>query len=61
MVLVELPKVEPVGVAEGVFDGVEDRFQNFRVAIYTKSTHKIFQEASSKIATYCSPPPPVSV
>ena len=57
MVLVELPKVEPVGVAEGVFDGVEDRFQNFRVAIYTKSTHKIFQEANSKIATYCSPPP----
>ena len=57
MVLVELPKVEPVGVAEGVFDGVEDRFQNFRVAIYTKSTHKIFQETSSKIATYCSPPP----
>ena len=57
MVLVELPKVEPVGVAEGVFDGVEDRFQDFRVAIYTKSTHKIFQETSSKIATYCSPPP----
>ena len=40
--------VELVGVAEGVHDGLEDRFQNLRVAIYTKSTHKKFQEASSK-------------
>ena len=32
--------VELVGVAEGVHDGLEDRFQNFRVAIYTKSTRK---------------------
>ena len=45
-----------VGVAEGVHDSLEDRFQNFRVAIYTKSTHKKFQEASSKITTHCRPP-----
>ena len=57
MVLAVLPMVELVGVAEGVHDGLEDRFQNFRVAIYTKSTHKKFQEASSKITTHCRPPP----
>ena len=56
MVLAVLPMVELVGVAEGVHDGLEDRFQNFRVAIYTKSTHKKFQEASSKISTHCRPP-----
>ena len=56
MVLAVLPMVELVGVAEGVHDGLEDRFQNFRVAIYTKSTHKKFQEASSKITTHCRPP-----
>ena len=61
MVLAVLPMVELVGVAEGVHDGLEDRFQNFRVAIYTKSTHKKFQEASSKITTHCRPPPPVNV
>ena len=57
MVLAVLPMVELVGVAEGVHDGLEDRFQNFRVAIYTKRTHKKIQEASSKITTNCSPPP----
>ena len=56
MVLAVLPMVELVGVAEGVHDGLEDRFQNFRVAIYTKSTHKKIQEASSKITTHCRPP-----
>ena len=57
MVLAVLPMVELVGIAEGVHDGLEDRFQNFRVAIYTKSTHKKIQGASSKITTHCSPPP----
>ena len=61
MVLAVLPMVELVGIADGVHDGLEDRFQNFRVAIYTKSTHKKFQEASSKITTHCTPPPPVRV
>ena len=56
MVLAVLPMVELVGIAEGVHDGLEDRFQNFRVAIYTKSTHKKIQEASSKITTHCRPP-----
>ena len=56
MVLAVLPMVELVGVAEGVHDGLEDRFQNFRVAIYTKRTHKKIQEASSKISTHCRPP-----
>ena len=50
--------VELVGIAEGVHDGLKERFQNFRVAIYTKSTHKKFQEASSKITTHCRPPLP---
>ena len=57
MALAVLPMVELVGVTEGVHDGLEDRFQNFRVAIYTKRTHKKIQEASSKITTHCSPPP----
>ena len=57
MVLAVLPMVELVGVAEGVHDGLEDRFQNLRVAIYTKSIYKRFQEASSKITINCRPPP----
>ena len=56
MVLAVLPMVELVGVAEGVHDGLEDRLQNLGVAIYTKSIHKKFQEASSKITTHCRPP-----
>ena len=56
MILVVLPMVELVGVAEGVHNGLEDRFQNLRVAIYTKSIHKKIQEASSKITTHCRPP-----
>ena len=56
MVLAVLPMVEIVGVAEGVHDSLEDRFQNFQVVIYTKSTHKKFQEASSKITTQRRPP-----
>ena len=61
MVLAVLPMVELVGVAEGVHDGLEDRLQNLGVAIYTKSIHKKFQEASSKITALFSPPPPVRV
>ena len=56
MVLAVLPMVELVGVPEGVHDGLEDRLQNLGVAIYTKSIHKKFQEASSKITTHCRPP-----
>ena len=56
MVLAVLPMVELLGVAEGDHDGLEDRLQNLGVAIYTKSIHKKFQEASSKITTHCRPP-----
>ena len=56
MVLAVLPMVELVGVAEGAHDGLEDRFQNLGVAIYTESIHKKLQEASSKINTHCRPP-----
>ena len=48
-------------VAEGVHDGLEDRFQEIGVAIYTKSIHKKIREDSSKITTHCRPPPPKSV
>ena len=48
--------VELVEVAEGVHDGLEDRFQEIGVAIYTKSIHKKFREDSSKITTHCRPP-----
>ena len=51
MVLAVLPMVELVGIAEGVHDGLEERFQNLQVAIYSKSIHKKNQEASSKITT----------
>ena len=47
MVLAVLPMVELVEVAEGVYDGLEDRFQEIGVAIYTKSIHKKFREDSS--------------
>ena len=53
--------VELVEVAEGVHDGLEDRFQEIGVAIYTKSIHKKIREDSSKITTHCRPPPPVNV
>ena len=56
MVLAVLPMVELLGVAEGVHDGLEDRLQNLGVAIYTKSIHKKFQEACSKISTNAGPP-----
>ena len=52
MVLAVLPMVELVEVAEGVHDGLEDRFQEIGVAIYTKSIHKKFV----KITTHCRPP-----
>ena len=61
MVLAVLPMVELVEVAEGVHDGLEDRFQEIGVAIYTKSIHKKIREDSSKITTHCRPPPPVNV
>ena len=56
MALAVLPMVELLGVAEGVHDGLEDRLQNLGVAIYARSIHKKFQEASSKINTHCRPP-----
>ena len=56
MVLAVLPKVGLVGVAEGVHDGLEDRFQNFRVAIYTKSTHKKFRKLAQKLLPIAGPP-----
>ena len=40
MILAVLPMVELVEVAEGVHDGLEDRFQEKGVAIYTISIHK---------------------
>ena len=53
MVLAVLPMVELVEVAEGVFDGLEDRFPKIGVDIYTESFHKKFHEAGSKITTLC--------
>ena len=54
MVLAVLPMVELVEVAEGVHDGLEDRFPKIGVDIYTKSIHKNFREASSIITTLCN-------
>ena len=48
--------VELVEVAEGVHHGLEDRFPKIGVDIYTKSIHKKFREASSKITTLCNAP-----
>ena len=56
MVLAVLPMVELVKVAEVVHDGLEDRFPKIGVDIYTKSIHKKFLEASTKITTHCRPP-----
>ena len=58
MVLAVLPMVELLGVAEGVHDGLEDRFQNLGIAIYTKSIHKKIQEAKGVKQTSFTPPPP---
>ena len=55
MVLAVLPMVELVEVAEGVHDGLEDRFPRMGVDIYTESIHKKIREASSKITTLCRP------
>ena len=41
--------VELVEVAEGVHHGLEDRFPKIGVDIYTKSIHKNFLYASSKM------------
>ena len=46
MVLAVLPMVELGEVAEGVYDGLEDRFPKKGVDIYTESFHKKFREAS---------------
>ena len=40
MVLAVLPMVELVGVAEGVHDSLEDRFQIFQVNMSTPSTSR---------------------
>ena len=56
MVLAVLPMVELVEVAEGVHDGLEDRFPKIGVDIYTESIHKKFREASSKFTTLCNAP-----
>ena len=56
MVLAVLPMVELVEVAEGVHDGLEDRFPKKMVDIYTKSIHKKIREASSKITNLCNGP-----
>ena len=56
MVLAVLPMVELVEVAEGVHDGLEDRFPKIGVDIYTESIHKKIREASSKITTLCNAP-----
>ena len=55
MVLAVLPMVELVEVAEGVHDGLEDRFPKIGVDIYTKSIHKKIREASSKFTHYRLP------
>ena len=52
--------VELVEVAEGVHDGLEDRFPKIGVDIYTESIHNKFREASSKITTLCNAPVRVS-
>ena len=48
MVLAVLPMVELVEVAEGVHDGLEDRFPKIGVDIYTESIHIKIREASPK-------------
>ena len=49
------PMVELVGVAEGVHDGLENRFQNFQVVIYTKSSHKKIQKLAQKLLPIAAP------
>ena len=67
MVLAVLPMVELVGIAEGVHDGLEERFQNIWVAIYSKSIHKNFRKLTQKLlpitprkgvkqTSFCPPP-----
>ena len=56
IVLAVLPMVELVEVAEGIHDGLEDRFPKIGVDIYTESIHKKIREASSKITTLCNAP-----
>ena len=48
--LAHLTQVGVVGVAEGVHDGLEDRFQNLRVAIYIKIIHK--KNSGSQLKNY---------
>ena len=57
MVLAVLPMVELVGVAEAVHDGLEDRFKNFREAIYTKVPTKKFRKLAQKLLPIAGPPP----
>ena len=52
MVLAVLPIAELFEVAEGVHDGLEDRFLKIGVDIYTESIHKKFREASSKLLPF---------
>ena len=56
MVLAVLPMVELVEVAEGVHDGLEDRFPKIGEDIYTESIHKKFSDAGSKITSLCNAP-----
>ena len=55
MVLAVLPMVELVGVAEAVHDGLEDRFKNFREAIYTKVPTKKFRKLAQKLLPIAGP------
>ena len=48
--------VELVDVAEGVPDGLEDRFQKIGVAIYTKVSTKIFVKKAQILLPYCRLP-----
>ena len=60
MVLAVLTMVELVEVAEGVHDGLEDRFPKTGVDIYTESIHQKFVKLAQKLLPFATPPVRVS-
>ena len=60
MALAALPMVELVEVAEGIHDGLEDRFPKIGLDIYTKSIHKNFVKLAQKLLPFATPPVRVS-
>ena len=61
MVLAVLPMVELVEVAEGVHDGLEDRFPKNRGRyLYRKYPQKNFVKLAQKLLPFATPPVRVS-